>query len=79
VRDGGNGMLVEPGDGPALTAALIALLDHPHTRREYGQAGRKLVMNEFPSPVWSMETIACTGSAWGSLTCPDSHRVKPWR
>lgn len=47
VRDGDNGYLIEPGDVPALTAALLRLLDDPATRRRLGEAGRARVLREF--------------------------------
>ncbi len=41
--DGGAGLLVEPGSGPALERAIEALLDAPERRRAMGEAGRKRV------------------------------------
>ncbi len=47
VRPGRNGMLVLPGDAPALADALRSLLKDPAERQRLGAAGRKLVEAEF--------------------------------
>ncbi|MDN5849440.1 MAG: glycosyltransferase [Nitrococcus sp.] len=47
VRDGESGLLVEPGDTPALAAAVNRLLAHPALARHYGAAGRVLVQRAF--------------------------------
>ncbi len=41
VTEGTQGLLVPPGDGGAMATALGFLLDHPATRVEMGQSGRK--------------------------------------
>jgi glycosyltransferase involved in cell wall biosynthesis len=41
VRDGENGLLVPPGDVPALREAVGALLADPARRRALGQGGRR--------------------------------------
>lgn len=40
VIDGETGLLVPPGDQPALTAAFTRLLADPVLRRRLGEAGR---------------------------------------
>ncbi|MBS1213291.1 MAG: GDP-mannose-dependent alpha-(1-6)-phosphatidylinositol monomannoside mannosyltransferase [Proteobacteria bacterium] len=50
VRHGVNGFLLEPGDSAALAAALTKLLGDPQMRREFGHAGRELVLDEFAIP-----------------------------
>jgi len=40
VIDGQTGMLVPPGDAPALAVALTSLLERPGTARAFGVAGR---------------------------------------
>jgi glycosyltransferase involved in cell wall biosynthesis len=40
VRDGSNGLLVPPGDAPALRAALTRLAKSPELRRDLGQTAR---------------------------------------
>jgi len=47
VHDGENGFLIAPGDVPALSAALLRLLDDAELRRSMGQAGRELILREF--------------------------------
>jgi glycosyltransferase involved in cell wall biosynthesis len=38
VVDGENGLVVPPGDAPALRDALLRLLDEPDRRRRLGEA-----------------------------------------
>ncbi|MCM5679454.1 glycosyltransferase [Schlegelella sp. S2-27] len=47
VVDGRTGILIEPGDAPALARGIVTLLDAPALRAEYGGAGRALALNEF--------------------------------
>ncbi|HWH72651.1 MAG TPA: glycosyltransferase [Methylibium sp.] len=47
VRPGLNGELIEPGDAEALAGHLIRLLADTELRRRYGEAGRRLVLDEF--------------------------------
>jgi glycosyltransferase involved in cell wall biosynthesis len=47
VRDGENGLLVEPADAGALATALKALLQDPDRARRLGEAGRQRVEAEF--------------------------------
>jgi glycosyltransferase involved in cell wall biosynthesis len=47
VLDGVNGLLIPPGDVPALIAAMRRLLDDPVLRRRFGAAGRARVLAEF--------------------------------
>src|SRR5581483_5398797 len=47
VVDGETGVLVEPGDAPALAAALRALLDDPDRAARLGRAGRARVEARF--------------------------------
>ncbi len=47
VRAGVNGVLVPPGDVPALTAALDGLLGDAGLRRRLGEGGRELMRREF--------------------------------
>lgn len=47
VRDGENGLLVQPGDSAALGAAVGALLADPGRRRTLGAGGQALMAREF--------------------------------
>lgn len=47
VDDGREGFLVPPGDGPALTEALITMLRDPERRRAMGAAARRRAAAEF--------------------------------
>ena len=50
VRDGINGLLVPPGDVPALGAAIVRLLRDPDLARRLGRGGRVLMSAEFSIP-----------------------------
>jgi glycosyltransferase involved in cell wall biosynthesis len=47
VRDRRNGLLVPPGDVPALAASLAWLITHPELRLAMGRAGRVDVVGEY--------------------------------
>ncbi|HEX5014978.1 MAG TPA: glycosyltransferase [Candidatus Limnocylindrales bacterium] len=47
VVDGENGVLVEPGDVPALAEALRGLVSDPERRARFGRAGRERVLASF--------------------------------
>jgi glycosyltransferase involved in cell wall biosynthesis len=47
VHDGQTGLLVEPADVAALSAAIDRLLGDPGLRSRLGEAGREFVMSEF--------------------------------
>jgi glycosyltransferase involved in cell wall biosynthesis len=51
VADGLTGVLVPPGDVPALTAALISLLQNPWLADKLGKAGRRAVEEQFNTQV----------------------------
>jgi glycosyltransferase involved in cell wall biosynthesis len=47
VVNGVTGLLVAPGDPPALAAAIIRLLSDPDLAASFGRAGRARVEHEF--------------------------------
>lgn len=47
VDAGVNGLLVEPGDEPALARALQTLIEQPDLRRRLGEEGRRKVEEKF--------------------------------
>lgn len=57
IRDGGTGILVEPGDAPGLAAALIGLLSAPSEAERVGTAGARFV-REHHSPRAAAEVLA---------------------
>ena len=58
-RHGETGLVVPPGDAPALATALNTLLADPELRHHYGAAGRRRVADLFTRPhmVDSIEAI----------------------
>ncbi len=50
VVAGETGMLVPPGDVPALAQGLVALAGDPQTARRLGAAGRERVEQRFSLP-----------------------------
>jgi sugar transferase (PEP-CTERM/EpsH1 system associated) len=47
VVEGETGLLVPPSDAPALTEALLGLIDDSGLRRRFGEAGRRYVCDHF--------------------------------
>jgi glycosyltransferase involved in cell wall biosynthesis len=47
IRDGENGLLVEPGDTTSVSEALVNLLTNPEMAREMGQAGSDWVRRHY--------------------------------
>ncbi len=58
VRPGATGLLVPPGDAPALAAALGAVLPDPARARAWGAAGRDLVRARFTWTAIAAQTLA---------------------
>ncbi len=56
LEDGLSGLLVPPGDAPALSRALDALLSDPLRQRTMGAAGRALVARRF-TPASHVEAL----------------------
>jgi glycosyltransferase involved in cell wall biosynthesis len=47
VQDGRTGVLVPPLNETALAHAIAFLLDHPQIARQFGEAGRQRIVQEF--------------------------------
>lgn len=58
VEDGRNGLLVPPGDVPALAAALNCLLDDAALRERMGAANRQKALAEFDVPIYVARLLA---------------------
>jgi glycosyltransferase involved in cell wall biosynthesis len=58
VEDGVTGILVPPGDAPALAEAMRTLMGDPDLRRRMGQAGRERVLEKFSWQKAALETEA---------------------
>ena len=58
VEDGVTGILVPPGDAPALAEAIQTLMGDPDLRRRMGQAGRERVLEKFSWRKAALETEA---------------------
>jgi glycosyltransferase involved in cell wall biosynthesis len=58
VRDGLNGLLVQPRNSAALADALRRLIRSTELRHEYGAAGRRLAAAEFDLSIIVTQTLA---------------------
>ena len=58
VSHGVDGLLVPPGDPPALAAALAALLDDPSLRARLARAGRETARARYDLPVVARQISA---------------------
>jgi glycosyltransferase involved in cell wall biosynthesis len=57
-ESGENGMLVPPGDVPALTQAMRTLLNDAQLRRRLGEAARLRVLEEYTIERMTERTLA---------------------
>ena len=48
-----TGLLVPPGDSPALASAILRLLDEPTLARQYGSCGRLRMQRLFDAHLWA--------------------------
>lgn len=58
VKDGVNGLLVEPGRKEALESALKYFAESPETAQIFGEAGRTIVLEKFDQIYVNAETLA---------------------
>jgi len=61
VRDGTTGLLVPPGNGPALAAALSRLIEAPALRATMGEAGRLRAVRDYDQAVVLAHTLDALG------------------
>ncbi|WP_425407129.1 glycosyltransferase family 4 protein [Hwanghaeella sp.] len=73
ILDGETGALVQPGDVPALTAALTQLIADPDLRRRYGEAGEARVRSRFDAA----SCIAGMAQRFGLPAGPDQQAASP--
>lgn len=66
VCDGVNGILVQARDSTGLAEAIHKLIGSPGLRRQMGQAGRKIVMDNFDMERINSETTALYGKLMAS-------------
>lgn len=66
VEEGRSALLVPPGDAPALTAAMQALLAEPLRRRTMGAAGRARIAAAFAPARMVAATLGVYGVALGA-------------
>jgi glycosyltransferase involved in cell wall biosynthesis len=57
VKDGINGLLVPPRDTAALANAIYLLLGDPELRQQFGQASRKMAVEEFSREIVNKQTL----------------------
>jgi glycosyltransferase involved in cell wall biosynthesis len=68
VVDGETGLLTEPGDPAALTAAMLRLARDPMLRRQMGEAGRSRATDEFAEA----GMLSRTAKVYREVLCSDS-------
>ena len=67
VSDGVNGIVVPPRDMQATALATEKLLDAPHLRTHYGNAGRRLAASRFDSRLVAERHMAEYRTAWAAF------------
>lgn len=70
IRDGENGLLVEPGHVPALTRALRRLLDDPALRRRLAEVALREVRARYSWPAVAAQIVAVYEDVIARRTAP---------
>jgi glycosyltransferase involved in cell wall biosynthesis len=52
IREGSDGLLVEPGDSAAMGQAILSILENPDRAAAMGEAGRKRLEQDFSKERW---------------------------
>jgi glycosyltransferase involved in cell wall biosynthesis len=73
LRDGVNGLAVQPGNVAELARALSTLLEDPRRCEQMGKRGRELVASHF-SPRRHVESLL---DAYGAVCAPRAVRLEP--
>ncbi len=73
VTHGVNGLLVPPGDAPALAQAFETLLGDADLRQKMGVAGRQIVLEKFTDEHVNRATFA----VYQRVMCKDEQQVSP--
>jgi glycosyltransferase involved in cell wall biosynthesis len=67
VLHDGTGLLVPPGDAPALAAALLRLIDDPELAHRLGQAGRLRLETDFTTTAMVRKTLDLYAGIRGTI------------
>ncbi len=74
VRHEHTGLLVPPGDSPALAAALLRLIDDPELAGRLGQAGRLRLETDFTTAAMVRKTLDLYAGIRGTIDpAPSPH------
>jgi rhamnosyl/mannosyltransferase len=65
--DGDTGLLVEPGDPDAISAAIIRLLDDPDLARRFGRNGRLRLEDHFTAAAMVGSTLGLYAQIPGTI------------
>jgi hypothetical protein len=74
LRDGQEGVLVEPGRPEELAGAIAALAGNPSHRRLLGEAGRLRYEAEFRQGMWVGRMLKVYESVLGRVAAPPDPR-----
>lgn len=74
VRHGETGWLVPPASPTELAGAIVSLIDDPRRRHDFGEAGRRRVVEGFSVPVLADQVIAAYEEA-GARVAHDAKKT----
>jgi glycosyltransferase involved in cell wall biosynthesis len=77
LRDNENGLLVPPSDSASLAEKILDLLDDPLRARAMGQAGRRLVQQEFAVEKMVQQTTTLYREVLETHPCPSKPKSSP--
>jgi len=77
--NGVTGLTVPPGDSQALACAINTLLDNDTLRQKYGEAGRRLVAEEFTADLMTRRTLELYARVWDGESGGKSGACAPAR